>query len=371
MVRLFFFFLCLYSLNSCTRLREFPVEGHFDGIRTSVSQSADTNIFITHGIGGFTEGDPETFIKALAAQLGLRRSGPVCAREIINESGECSKSYGFLRKYDFIGYCQKNVHVYVLDWRNATRDAKLRLQLMDNKNAQDKLPLFNKIKNNLIDKDFSDFVLYLSDYRKEIEYPVMQSIRWIEEDAQNQNNENIIIGYSLGGLIAINALDNMLETEENQAIAKKYINDITGVFFLSNSYPMFQLSEIKAGKQYPFNDNEPCSEEICSSFYNFDSCWDWKQSALGRFVYAKRESIPTFQIIAFNDPNDLLSYQASDYFVPSGSGYLNVFLNENVRNAKIAILGLINPYTAHTGYGKNKKVLSLMINGDPRHGSIF
>lgn len=330
--------LILLPLSSCVRLKEFPIESEFDGIKTALDRNASVNILITHGLGGFTGGDPNHLIHSMAAYLGLLPSGPGLTREIVDGC----KTFGSLKRCDFIAPCGKNVFVYALDWSDSTKNEKLRLKWMDQKGARDRLPFINKIKKTLVNNDLPDAIFYLSHYKPVIEHPVIQSIRWIEEDSSD-NSENIVIGLSMGGLIVVNALDTMMQEHDDDA--KRFIDQLAGVFFLSNSYPLLELGELKP-KRY------------CSLH-----CWDWRESPLGRFVYTKRETLPDFQIVSLNDPNDIVSYWAIGYPVPYQNGCLEAFLNQNVRNAKRAIFGFINPFTAHLGYGRNKNVHSMVILG--------
>lgn len=175
MIRLIFIFLLISQLTSCVRLKEFPIVGNFEGVKTSLDRNGAVSVFIIHGVGGYSEGDPDYFIKTMAARLHLLKSNPVCIREITDESDGCLRSYGYLKRYDFSGYCNERiVRVYVLDWSNTTKGEKIRLQRMDAASSGDRLAFINKIKETLVDKDLPDAVLYLSNYREEIEYPVIQ-----------------------------------------------------------------------------------------------------------------------------------------------------------------------------------------------------
>jgi len=346
-INLIFIVCCL---TSCAHLKEFPIEGNFEGVATALNRNGTVSLFITHGAGGFSPKDPDTFIRALAVNLQLHRCDPLPTRTVIGENSEFPKTYGYLKRWDFYRHDGKSVRVFVLDWSPLTKSYKRRLQSIDSKNRNGRLFAINAIKNSVINDDIPDALLYLSHLKSDIEHAVVQSLCWINEAAKQSKNENIVVGYSLGGLLVINALDTMLRTEVLYKEGKKYLDDISSVFFLSNAYPLLELTANQSEVQ----------DDI-----RFSDVWDWRQSSLGRFVFAKRQTLPQFQVVAIHDPNDIISFCATDYFVPAVGGCLNAFLNENVRNVKTALFGMVDPFDAHRGYGSNQQVLYMLIFGKP------
>lgn len=70
----------------------------------------------------------------------------------------------------------------------------------------------------------------------------------------------------------------------------------------------------------------------------------------------------SLQVIAFNDPNDIMGYRLPDYLadVPLVGSVVNV----RVRNPAFWIPGLLaNPVAAHTNHGRNAVVRRIMIEG--------
>jgi hypothetical protein len=95
-----------------------------------------------------------------------------------------------------------------------------------------------------------------------------------------------------------------------------------------------------------------------------------QSASLGRFLEKVRpyraltrpNAIPT--IVAFFDPNDLLSYELTTTIVGNQARLLNVV----VSNADTWFWYLENPANAHCGYGTNQSVINLVINGNPSTG---
>lgn len=360
--------LLCFIVSSCTTLKEFPVNSPFDGIETALNRESKVNVFIVHGMGGFSEKDPDILTKTIEIQLSLQKCGPVCVRDIFNE--ETGNSYGTLTRQDYSGICSnKKVSIYVLDWTDTTWEEKSRLRYYDESClvSKKRLQFISDFKKDSINNSIADTVLYLSSFKNEIYYPFAQSVRWIEEDSSDTPcYENIIVSFSLGGFIFVDALDNMQENavESSDVIVKDFINHMSAFFSLSNSFPLFELANPHPKLVHTYNDNKECCGE---EEEEIDPCdyltWNWKQSPLGRFIHEKRATISDFQIVSISDPNDFLSYTACGYPVPSGDGCLNAFQNEDVRNVKKALFGYINPIDAHTGYGRNAEVLGMIIFG--------
>lgn len=372
--------LMIIAFSSCTRLKEFPVSGTFEGVETALNRQSTTSLLLIHGMGGFSEGDPDTLIKTAEIQLNLQKCAPECVREIIDE--ETGKSYGFLKRQDYCGCgCSRNLRIYSLHWTNATWEEKARLRYFDShcSAAKHRLPFVQQVKSENINNSVADTVLYISGYKQEIQYPYVQAIRWIQEDAADDcRHENVVVGFSLAGIICIDAIDAMQDSnnkqiydESSEMIAKQFIRDTSAFFMISNTYPLLELAD-----NHPFvvhnyddskncNDIDPCMEPEPLEDFTCDQLeWDWETSTIGRFIREKRKSAPCFQIVSINDPNDFLSYNSMGYPVPTPrGGCLNAFLNEDVRNATTAIFGFINPKDAHTKYGRNAKVLGMIIYG--------
>ena len=360
--------LILCSFTSCSnKLNEFPVQGEFEGIKTVLQNQNCVNVVMIHGMGGFSEGDPQTLKCAVVNCLRLRKTAPDCVREVIGELSGQPYYYGNLKREEYRDPCSsKTVRFYTIDWHPTVDTQKQRLIEMDKPMITCREKSIQTLKESVINNTTADTFLYFSSFRPEMEHPIIQSIRWIVEDSGNESEtENLVVGYSMGGNLLINSVISMLYNktdESNTKIAKTFIDDTAAVYYLSNGFPLAELVEDHPEKQYDYDDDQHC--ELAPDTRNLqEDVWHWNKSPLGLFVNEKRKNSPNFQIVSFNDPNDPFSYNASKYPVPNGSNTLNAFLNENVRNVQRATLGNVDPAEAHTGYGKNPKVIGLIING--------
>lgn len=324
--------LCLLLLfASCSRLQEFPIEGYFNGIYNPCKCENYKSILVIHGLGGYSAGDPDDLIRAIASKLGVSQTEDAVMRNICKNG----KHYGSLLHADYEGGSH-HLRIYNLYWHPSTQLPRCCLQAMDQQSDYDTLPMIQHIKETLVDGSLADAILYVSANRKEIQYPFEKTIELITSET---NCENIIVAaYSLGSTILIDTLDEM----ENRAAAERFVYQIEEIFMLSNPTALFEL--------HNWQDGRGCQ-------------WQWQDHSIGRFVFEKRKHDPDFQIVAISDPNDALTDIISDYYVPSNGEWKNAFLNEKVRNVKWSLFGLVNPLDAHSNYGENKTVLDMIIFG--------
>ena len=311
---------------------------------------------------------------AIKNKLNLWEDGEVCVREVADDHSGCNKVYGYLTRQDFRGVNKPyNLRIYSLDWLNATWSIKSTLECVDKKNDSYRTPLAKLLKSEVVAKNIVDAILYTSDFRSEIQYPVIQAIRWIQEDAkQDRHHENIVIGFSLGSPMVIETLDTMIgHTEKtiqdgkNKTVAEQFIKELSGFFMFSNVSPFFELLETTAKDESKYYDDKKCNAPSVCKAYGFpDDCkLSLRGRAVGRFIEKKRETCPDFQIVAFTDPNDPLGYILDENDFPQGCKWSHPYINEKVRNVKWSFLGFINPIDAHIGYAQNKEVSKMIIFG--------
>jgi hypothetical protein len=374
----------LLGLSACHHLPECPVQGEFDGVKASLDRSKTVSMFIVHGMGEFSEGDPDTLIRTLTEELCLDPKGGECLREIANTDDKGRKVYGHLRRQTY--YSSNTGHhlrIYVLHWDDATACEKNSLQRLDDNSYLPayRMPMIQSLKERFVTVGVVDAGFYLAHYGPEIQFPFAQSIRWIYDDAKNDPcHEVIVVSFSLGNTIVVDTLDAMRGMSgedlaappdaQTKLAAEEFIKHMSAFFMQSNSYPLFELASLPSPiTHYHLNDKNCCDDPAKYTEPGKAKCalcefgWQWEKSSLGRFMQYKRSFDPSFQIISINDPNDLFGFAPEGYYVPAGCKDLNIFLNENVRNVSWAYFGIVNPAEAHTGYGKNANVLGMIIYG--------
>jgi hypothetical protein len=355
----------------------------FPGISASLDKTkGKTKVLMVHGVGDHVPGYTTQFLEKLAKQLHLT------ARSHINKNIELNaplfpdKHIGNLRvTYLLNEETGKELTFYELTWSVITRPEK-ELLAYDTSGDYD----FRRARLNSLMKKFSndvgpDPIIYLGQSRELILAVFAQSFCWMAtrdwEDLPDSgkhtcmglndsaiehiaHDEYVIISHSLGSRIAIDGMQriaDILAHQEKYATATQKViateksmaalqNKRILLVMLSNQLPMLQL-----GRELP---------EVTGQYANYcDPQGD---------RYHKRMVSET-SILAFTDPNDLLSYGIPPGFIEKflDSRLCASITNVNINVAKVmdafGVSDLANPIEAHVGYDRDDRVIALIANG--------
>ena len=329
-------------------------------------------VLMVHGVGHHLPGYSTQFMEKLAKQLDL----PVMAKNPKNitlaDPKHPDNKLGHLRVNRFLN-AQRDQELlfYELTWSEITAKDKEILSY-DNSGEQS----FRRAEVNDLLKKFSndtgpDPIIYLGEKRENILVSFAQSFCWmISNDWQSLpddqqavcSSKNVaplmtdsyaFVSHSLGSRITIDGLQRIASIIGNGDsahyygdVAKAMKNKEIPIYMMSNQLPMLQL-----GRALPSISNE--KDAYCKA----------NGSQYQERLFAKTS------IIAFSDPNDLLSYAIPHDFV---SKYLDSRLCVDVMNVNINVakvydafgLGkLANPMDAHIGYDNDDRVIALIAKG--------
>lgn len=355
----------------------------FAGIDANLAKAkGKTKVLFVHGVGDHIPGYTTEFQEKLAKELNLN------VRSDIEKNIELSapllpgKKLGNLRITHLLNTENtKELTFYELTWSEITRQEKALLDF-DNSGEYE----FRRAKINGMLKKFSndtgpDPIIYLGKSREAILAAYGQSFCWMAsrdweelpssgehvckglDDSAIDHiayDHYVVISHSLGSRIVIDGMQRIAHILANTAkyenksrgvvVTKKTIeafqNKHIPIFMLSNQLPMLQL-----GRELP----EVAGQQA--------SYCDPKGAN-----YNKRMVSET-SLIAFSDPNDLLSYG-----IPPGFSdkYLDSRLcasitNININVAKVmdafGIADVANPLEAHVGYDQDDRVIALIAHG--------
>lgn len=355
----------------------------FPGISASLNKTrGKTKVLMVHGVGDHVPGYSTQFLEKLAKQLNLNVRSETDKTIQLNAPLFPDKDIGTLRVTHLLNeQSGKELTFYELTWSVISRPEKEMLSY-DTSGEYD----FRRARLNSTMKKFSndvgpDPIIYLGKSREPILAAFGQSFCWMAtrdwEDLPEsgkhacyglndsniehiENDDYIVISHSLGSRITIDGMQRiarMLANPEKyattdhkvvatqksiEALQKKHILMI----MLSNQLPMLQL-----GRELP---------EVYGQYKNYcDPKGDH---------YNKRMVSET-SILAFSDPNDLLSYGIPPGFADK---YLDSRLcpritNVNINVAKVmnafGISDLADPMEAHVGYDRDDRVIALIANG--------
>lgn len=355
----------------------------FTGLEPSLGkQQGKTKVLFVHGVGDHIPGYTTQFLEKLAKDLNLNVRSEGQKNISLSAPLVPGKALGNLRVTHLLNEeTGKDLTFYELTWSEITRKQK-ELLAFDNSGEYD----FRRAKVNSMLKKFSndtgpDPIIYLGQSREAILAAFGQSVCWMASQdygdlptsgthvCNGLNDTNIdhilhdnyvFISHSLGSRIAIDGMQRIAHLLANTAkyadpskgleITEKSIaafqNKHIPIYMLSNQLPMLQL-----GRELP---------EVVGR--RADYC-----DANGP-NYNKRMLNQT-ELIAFSDPNDLLSYAIPPGFAEQ---YIDARLcttvtNININVAKImdafGFTDLANPMQAHIGYDSDDRVVALIAKG--------
>ncbi|MDD5268153.1 MAG: hypothetical protein PHO08_13655 [Methylococcales bacterium] len=355
----------------------------FTGIETELTQkNKKTKVLFVHGVGDHIPGYTTEFLEKLAKELNLNARSEGQKNIGLGTPLFPGKNLGNLRVTHLLN--EQNGHeltFYELTWSEITRQEKALLDF-DTSGEYD----FRRARINGLLKKFSndtgpDPIIYLGESRVPILAAYAQSFCWMvtrnwedlpdsgkqaclgldDSSADRIARDNyVIISHSLGSRIVMDGtqrIASMLATPEKHFSSKQKMTVSTKAiqalqnkripfFMLSNQLPMLQL-----GRELP----EVAGQEASYCEPNGAN-------------YNKR-MLREADVIAFSDPNDLLSYGIPPGFSEKyiDSRLCAKITNVNINIAKVmdafGLADLANPMQAHVGYDQDDRVVAMIARG--------
>jgi len=280
----------------------------------------------------------------------------------------------------------KTISGRFLVWSPLTESDKEKLQF-DNSTTYSHAPgefkwkratLNLTLKGNLLNDCLSDAVIYAGTRGTEIQSALEDAICVALDGTINSrkcqfpvtyahdDRRIIIVTESLGSRIVFDAITD-LEKEAKRGGPKSLaafdaaVSPITQIFMLANQLPLLAVARGSptSAAQGQVLDTNPTASMV--------SALKVLSEARKRHRTAVDVSAiePSIDVIAFTDPNDLLSYR-----IPPG---VNAILGPDAAVINVitsndgALFGIVeNPLTAHTTYDQNKDVRRLLFGGSTR-----
>ena len=355
-----------------TRLCEITGD-KFNGLKPQLEVSGrKMKVLMVHGVGNHLPGYSTQFLEKLTKELDLTITSRNDKNISLTDPKDIGKHLGNLRINRYLNKDKsQELLFYELTWSEITAKDKEVLSY-DNSGEQS----FRRAEVNNMLKKFSndtgpDPIIYLGEKREDILVAFAQSFCWMVSGDWNSlpddvhqlcssknvtpfyNDSYAFVSHSLGSRITIDGLQRIASILGKGETASYYTalsnvmkNKEVPIYMMSNQLPMLQL-----GRSLPEVSNQQAA--YCQA--------DGEK-------YADRMLAKT-SIIAFSDPNDLLSYAIPRDFA---SKYLDSRLCLNVTNININVakvydafgLGkLANPLDAHVGYDTDDRVIAMIAKG--------
>jgi hypothetical protein len=378
----------------------------FAGIDASITRTHEetrgkTKVLMTHGVGDHLAGYSTEFLEKLARELKLNAtSANYIDIKLSAALIENPKNLGNLRiSHLFNEDKSRELIFYELTWSDITRGEKSLLSYDNSGEYSFRRAMLNSMLKTFSNDTGPDPIIYLGKSRELILAAFAQAFCWmatrdwedlpasgqhicfgLDESSTNHimYDDYIFVSHSLGSRITIDGLQRiaalfanpeefakggikvtmnpdggfkaMMPDGQNVSVSSTSIqafkNKHIPIFMMSNQLPMLQM-----GRELPKVTGQIA--EYCNPSGS---------------NYASRMLRET-SIIAFSDPNDLLSYDVHPDFKDK---YLDSRLCPTVTSIIINIAkvisvydvkGLANPFKAHVGYDTDDRVVAMIANG--------
>jgi len=367
-----------------TRLCE--IEGmSFDGLRHSLDEQNPasrkvTKVLMVHGISDHLPGYSSRFQKKLYEQLGLTiadatvKTIQLDGKAIPWKNGE-PHTLGTLRisRHTNADHTRQLLF-YELTWSSITEGQKRALAADSMNNEGLSRADLNGSLKSFVNATVPDLLIYNGNGYQKITTSVAQSVCWMMGDDWNglpesgahlcetwpqstfaslPADDHFFVTHSLGSRITIDTIQNYsaLKTNDHHDAMRGSVEDIIRhkqftVFMLANQLPLLQMG--RDAPEIVGLEKEYCDEQG---------------------VKAKQRVMRQMNIIAFSDPNDILSYPVPLNFTETRidsricPSVTNISLNIANQNSLFDTASFANPLTAHTGYMEDDRVIDLIANG--------
>jgi hypothetical protein len=213
------------------------------------------------------------------------------------------------------------------------------------------------VKDNLLNDCLADAVIYEGASHDAIRDAMIESVSRIIESNPNGDRTLAVVAESLGSKILFDALSAMLESRQprTQALGLQAARRLGLLYMAGNQLPILGLAEQEL-------DGRPGAPTASAST-------PAAPDSLQRFLELRRrqaapraESVARLAVIAFTDPNDLLSYR----LLPARYAAPDVAVADVLVSNARTWLGVIeNPVAAHLDYLANPDVANLIACGWP------
>ncbi len=348
----------------------------FTGLKPHLSnRKGKMKVLMVHGVGDHKPGYATEFFEKLSKELELTVTSKAHKDIKLFDRELPDSPLGNLRINRFLNKDRSQELIfYELTWSEITAKEK-EVLAYDNSGQYS----FRRTELNDLMKRFSndtgpDPIIYLGASREDILLAFTQSFCWMtygnwDELPEGEgktcespdisaitNDQYAFISHSLGSRITIDGVERITsalgqrvndDDDMYQKIVEKELRKKTiPIYMMSNQLPMLQL-----GRKLPEISNQ--KKSYCDPEGE---------------NYSKRMLTKT-PVIAFSDPNDILSYAIPPGFVEK---YLDSRLCIEVTNVNINVafvydifgLGkLANPMDAHIGYDTDDRVVGLIAKG--------
>lgn len=352
----------LLLLGGCTTPYSPPVvvkgAPDFQGIVDQLDPAAPLDVVLVHGMCTKTkkwaDAAMDEILQAIDSNIKSSRQEPSVAKAI-----EAPKIEVFQRE---AATARGTVRFTALVWSGLTQPLKDQLKFdltgtpTDCATADECKPQRAKlnaiVKDELLNDCLADALAYEGASRPFIRRAMVSALSQVLAEG-NPGRPLVLVSDSLGSKIVFDALADMLDRSSLasiQAVGKSGASRMGLVFMNANQLPILGLSDQDVS-QLPSDRTDLKAAPT---------------EPLQRYLSARRQQgLSALTVVAFTDPNDLLSYR----LLPSRYAGEDVLIADVLVSNSSTFLGLVQlPTTAHTGYTSNPGVARFIACGREKTG---
>lgn len=368
-------------------VRECNIRGSkFEGLQTVLDrqkENASLKVLMVHGIGEHSQGYSTRMSENLASALNLNVVNARFKEITIITERYPDEDLGKLRIQRYANEDDtKEMLFYELTWSPISAKEKEIIAFDDSGEHSFRRASINNTMKGFMNSHVSDPLIYLGAAQNKIQLSVITSLCWMMsrdwEDLGGHTQERCIsknpdydtllddeyafISHSMGSRIVTDSLQALVQyiAEEMQADPDEDLqyfvefmkNKQIPVYMLANQLPLLQL-----GREIPEVTNQ--FDDYCiADGKNYDN----------RFF-------KELTVIAFSDPNDIVSYDVPPRFVDE---FMDSRLCVNMINVTINVANVVelfglgsfaNPGIAHREYDNDERVVGIISHGLNDHAT--
>ena len=345
------------------------IEGSFAGLQSLTAADAPgdpARLFIIHGMTAQTDDYADALVQGLETRLGLSDKGATPIDQPYPVAGaiayDGADPFVNVRTYRLYDGGQERLRISALNWSRLTESIKQHQFRRDD--AIERALINGDIKVHVVNDGVGDAALYLGTYQPVMRRGVMiglcafldgtfQSDRCTATTTRS-SAPVALISESLGSYMLLDAIE-ALDTKPNSAAGRPLFLRMRDFYMFANQVPLLELADLR-----PPAARAALATEAPAGSAKFEAFL-----ARIRKMHAAKAPGAPLQIVAFTDPNDLLSYRISRYNLFENGAAPSSYHAANVLYPVApAYFGLFaDPLKAHTGYSSDAGVLDLVTCG--------
>lgn len=235
------------------------------------------------------------------------------------------------------------------------------------------------LKSELMNDCLADAMVYIGSTGSRVRDQVARAIEYaggsrtkdnspvaVKRAAESNQTPLIVYSESLGSKVFFDTLLQMENSGENNLVAQRTFERITQIFMGANQIPILSLvkpvEELKTASGPATSQPLPFVDPLNELILRFGARLKENLGTLGIQPNGRDNPI---QVVAFSDPNDLLSYPLRGSKQAASAQYHTI--DVIVSNAPTYFGLLENPMTAHLSYRNNPEVHKIIVCGIPKN----